>query len=223
MQIVGFEQVSTIDFPGTPAMVLYAGRCNLRCPYCYNYTLVLDDTGRGYTMEEIMENVRKIKSFIEGVVITGGEPTLYPDLGILIKAIKSEGLKVKLDTNGTNPELIKEVLPLLDYIAMDVKSDAIGYLKLGATPEMFTKILESIKIIKKSKNHEFRITCVHPFLTVNNYMNIGLMIKGAKKFVLQKANLANVLDPNFNQSVITDLKLLAERFKYYADEIVIRE
>jgi pyruvate formate lyase activating enzyme len=223
MQIVGYEQISTIDFPGIPAMVIYVGRCSLRCPYCYNYSIVLDDTGKGYTMEETMVKVRELKPYIEGVVITGGEPTIYPDLPILISAIKNEGLKVKLDTNGTNPDMILQVLPMLDYIAMDVKSSPSGYKKLGLLPEDMDKILGSIVIIRTSNTpYEFRITAVDPFLTKENVSTIGVMIMGAKKFYIQRAKMTNVLDPNFKQSAIEDLEWYRERFKCYADDVVIR-
>lgn len=226
MQIMGFEQISTIDFPGIPAMVIYVGKCTLRCPYCYNYLLVLDDTGKGYTMEETMENIRKMSKFIEGVVITGGEPTMYPDLPFLIQAIKKEGLKVKLDTNGTNPDMIKEVLPLLDYIAMDVKSDPEGYTKLGLPVDQIPNIMKSILYIMSAKSttpYEFRITAVEPFLNMNNCSTIGVMIMGAKKFVIQKARMANVLDSNFKQSAIENLDWYKERFKYYAKTVEVRE
>jgi pyruvate formate lyase activating enzyme len=226
MQIVGYEQISTIDVPGTPAMVIYVGKCSLRCPYCYNYSLVLDDTGKGYTMEEIIGIIRLLKSFIDGVVITGGEPTIYPDLPILISAIKNEGLKVKLDTNGTNPDMIKQVLPTLDYIAMDVKSDLEGYVKLGLPAYRAMDIMKSIHYIRSGYSkvpYEFRITAVDPFLTKENYARIGIMIMGAKKFYIQRAKMANVLDPNFEQSTIEDLEWYRERFKCYVDDVVIRE
>jgi pyruvate formate lyase activating enzyme len=167
-----------------------------------------------------------VKPFIDGVVITGGEPTIYPDLPILVDAIKKEGLKVKLDTNGTNPDMIKELLPKLDYIAMDVKSDPSGYVKLGFPIDNIGEIMKSILIImSKYSNvpYEFRITAVDPFLTKENYSTIGVMIMGAKKFFIQRARMANVLDPNFKQSAIEDLEWYRERFKCYADEVVIRE
>jgi pyruvate formate lyase activating enzyme len=224
MQIVGFEQISTIDFPGVPAMVLYVGKCSLRCPYCYNYILVTDESEKSIPLSEIIDQIRKAKRFIEGVVITGGEPTIYMDLGYNISAIRLEGMKVKLDTNGTRPKMIKSLLPYLDYIAMDVKSDMVRYVKLGLPIENFNDIIESIEIIKKSGvPYEFRITAVEPFLNRENYAKIGNMIKGAKKFVIQRARMANVLDPNFEQSAIEDLEWYRERFKCFVDNVVIRE
>ena len=121
MKIGGFMKQSFVDFPATIAAVIFTSGCNLNCWYCHNRQLI-DGTQEEYTLEEILAFLESRKGFIDGVVISGGEPTLQPDLLDVILELKARGFKVKLDTNGTNPQVLRQVLPHLDYVAMDVKN-----------------------------------------------------------------------------------------------------
>ena len=144
MKIGGFMKQSFVDFPATIAAVIFTSGCNLNCWYCHNRQLI-DGTQEDYTLEEILEFLESRKGFIDGVVISGGEPTLQPDLLDVILNLKARGFKVKLDTNGTNPQVLRQVLPHLDYVAMDVKNSlknyhkTVGCVDANAIKERFEK------------------------------------------------------------------------------------
>ena len=145
MKIHGFNKSTLLDYPEHLAATIFLGGCNLRCPFCHNGSLVL----RPYTQpviyeEDVLAYLNKRKNILEGVCITGGEPTLYPDLPIFISKIKDTGLKVKLDTNGTNPGLVRQLIEdkLIDYIAMDIKNSKDKY---GLTSGVNDLHVESIE------------------------------------------------------------------------------
>ena len=199
MLIGGLEKLSLIDFPGEIATVVFTKSCNFRCHFCYNPMLVLaNGEGESENMEEdyslISENdlllfLSDRAGKISGVVITGGEPTLHNDLPEFIKKIRKMGLKVKLDTNGTNPEMIKKLIKenLLDYIAMDIKAPLDDYEKVVGLPIEKNEIIKSIKIIKSSKlPYEFRSTLVPGLHDKNDILKMSKELAGSKKWFLQK-------------------------------------
>ena len=208
MLIRKIEPVTTIDFPGVISALVYTVGCNMRCPYCYNYSLFEDEPDDYDLTDNALKEIKNNK-LINGVVITGGEPTIHNNLPQFIKSIKQLGLKVKLDTNGTNPTMLNMCLPYVDYVAMDVKTDLHHYHMLRwFYPE---NIQLSIMYLKNSGiPHEFRITCVEPFVNHRNIEMIGRMLDGAEKVCLQKARLENIFEP--------DIKMKAsdtEKLKYY--------
>lgn len=208
MLIRKIEPVTTIDFPGVIAALVYTVGCNMRCPYCYNHSLFEENADDYETTSKALDEIKNNK-LINGVAITGGEPTIHSDLPKFIKNIKDLGLKVKLDTNGTNPVMLNMCLPYVDYVAMDVKTDPKHYHMLRYFyPE---NIQLSIMYLKNSGiPYEFRITCVEPFVNHRNIHMIGRMVDGADKVYLQKARLENVFEP--------DIKMTAsdtEKLKYY--------
>jgi len=199
MKIVAVQKTSLIDYPDNISSILFLSRCNFRCPYCHNKDLVLDRLPK-IDEEVIIDDLKMRKKYIDGVVITGGEPTLYSDLIDLIRKIKEISLLVKLDTNGSNPDLLEELLnlKLLDYVAMDIKADPENYSKAIGVEIDMDIIKESIYTLKNSKiNYEFRTTVVPPFFNDKIARNIGELIKGSSIYYLQQYVPRNTLDPKF--------------------------
>ena len=190
MDFSGIEKLSLVDFDQVVACTLFFGGCNFRCPFCHNGDLVLNPGSLPkYPFEEILSYLKKRKGILEGVCITGGEPTLMVDLKDKIKAIKDLGYLVKLDTNGTNPELLKELIEekLIDYVAIDIKNSEEKYnLTAGVTVD-FKKVKESIDyLLTHDFPYEFRTTIVQEIHEEKDFDSIGKLIKGAPKYFLQK-------------------------------------
>lgn len=189
LNIQGFLKTTLLDFPGHVASTVFLGGCNMRCPFCHNMDIV-DSAGPGVcSEEEILSFLKKRAGIVEGVCITGGEPTIYPELPDLIRHIRSLGLLVKLDTNGTNPDVIQALLSerLVDYIAMDIKSSPKNYPKACGTEGIdLSHITESIRIlINGSCEYEFRTTVVEELFDEEAVRDIKDLLKGAKRYFLQ--------------------------------------
>jgi len=204
MNIGGFQKNSLIDFPETIACILFTQGCNFICPYCHNPDLVVSPQKRAgdlYDESMIFEFLEKRKGFIEGVVITGGEPTLQKDLIPFCRKIKAMGYKLKLDSNGTRPEVLTTLFNenLVDFIAMDIKTSLENYGLVLPGKFDTTKILKSIGLLmEKAPGYEFRTTCSRPFISKKIMTDIGEMIQGASTYILQKCSRdVGVLDPEF--------------------------
>ena len=185
MIINGLQKLTLLDFPGKTACTVFLGGCNYACPFCHNAPLALpgrerDEIGE----EELLSFLKKRQGLLEGVCITGGEPTLRRDLPEFISKIKALGYLVKLDTNGTRPEMIRELLDkgVLDYIAMDIKAPVYKYDILAGVENAFTdKVLQSIELIKNSGiDREFRTTVTDELHTAEDIAAIAGLIKGRK-------------------------------------------
>ena len=189
MDFVGFDKLSLLDYEEKTACVLFSKHCNFRCPFCHNGLTVLESE-ETTKWEEIKSYLIKRKGLIDAVVVSGGEPTLLDDLYEKIKEIKELGYLVKLDTNGTNPEMLKKLVNdgLVDYVAMDIKNSKTKYREtVGTTKIDFEKIEESIKFLRKTPvNYEFRTTLVSEFHDEQSIKELGELIKGSKKLFLQK-------------------------------------
>ncbi len=188
--IHGFNKTTLLDYPGHLASTIFLGGCNFRCPFCHNATLVLAPHSQPIISEdEIFSNLKKRIGIIEGVCITGGEPTLYPDLIDLIKRIKDLGFLVKLDTNGSNPKMVENLIDsnLIDYIAMDIKNSKEKYpLTSGLKNMDMESISESISLLINSHiDYEFRTTVVKNFHESSDFISIGKWVEGAKSYFLQ--------------------------------------
>jgi len=188
---VGLEKLSLVDYDNKVSCILFKQGCNFRCPFCHNSSLVTRlKENTEIPFEEILAYLRKRKGVLDAVVISGGEPTLDLELKDEIKKIKEIGYLIKLDTNGTHPEVIKDLLEnnLLDYIAMDIKNSFEKYPStIGVDNYEKEKILQSIDLIINSKiDYEFRTTLIEEFHSLEDMNKIGEIIKGAKKFYLQK-------------------------------------
>lgn len=217
---VGMEKLSLVDYDGKLSCVLFTDGCNFRCPFCHNSPLIVYNNVH-LNDEEIFEYLEMRKKIIDAVVISGGEPTLKKELKNYLFKIKKMGFLIKLDTNGTNPNLIKEIIEegLVDYIAMDIKNGSSRYEEItGNVSLKFEKIKESIDIlINSSINYEFRTTLVQEYHTEEDIIEIGSLIAGAKKIALQKFVLR---DTCLNQSLREIKKEQAEIFKSILEQTV---
>ncbi len=198
----GLQKNSLIDFPGTVACVVFTSGCNFCCPYCHNPDLAKGaDTGAGITEAGLFAFLEKRKGLLDGVVITGGEPTLQKDLEGFCFKIRNMGYRIKLDTNGSHPRVVARLLQrqLVDFVAMDIKSNLEGYSRFVKGPFSGEAIMESVNLIMETAPaYEFRTTCVRPFVDVTTMADIGGMIKGASHYVLQHCSRnVSVLIPSF--------------------------
>jgi len=196
MLISGIQKISLVDFDNEVSTTIFLAGCNFRCPFCHNFEFVVFNKDELQTLDkdEVLKYLESRKSLLTGVAITGGEPTLYPDLIDFIKDIKAMGYKVKLDSNGTNPEMIKYLFEnnLIDYLAMDIKNQYLKYeLTTGCAVDI-DKIKESISfLINSNYNYEFRTTLIENYHNESDIIEISNMIKGSRKYVLQKFQLSN--------------------------------
>ncbi|MGC8629273.1 MAG: anaerobic ribonucleoside-triphosphate reductase activating protein [Candidatus Micrarchaeia archaeon] len=200
MEIGGFLSLSLLDYPGKLASVVFTIGCNFRCWFCQNRDLVLKNYNNlaVYKEEEVMEKIASAKGMIDGVAITGGEPTIQHDLPEFLKKIKDMGLLVKLDTNGSNPDMLESLIKnkLVDFVAMDVKAPFAKYNEqIGAYSEsLVAHIKKSIKLIMESGlDYEFRTTAL-PTFSKDDFLEIAKQVKGAKLYSLQQYDNANILD-----------------------------
>lgn len=188
MKIGGLQKTSLLDYPGYISAIVWTNGCNFRCPFCYNPSLALGNAVP-IPEEEIFSFLEKRKSMIEGVVFTGGEPLLQEDIIECIQKVKALGFLVKIDTNGTNPVKLKEILEkkLVDYVAMDVKAPKEKYRQLSSVNVDISLIESSIDVIKTlAPAYEFRTTMIPELLKKEDIIEIGKWINGAKKYCLQQ-------------------------------------
>ena len=203
LRIGAIQRTSLIDYPGLISCVLFTQGCNFRCGYCHNPELLdANNWSKPLLLDSIFNFLVKRVGKIDSVVITGGEPTLHLGLPDFIKKIKNMGFKVKLDTNGTNPEMLKGLLKdfLVDYIAMDVKAPLSKYSLITGGDVRMDQIRSSINLImSKAPDYEFRTTVVEDQLDFADILKLGADIKGAKRYYLQKfvptkTNLSEFMD-----------------------------
>jgi pyruvate formate lyase activating enzyme len=230
MKIVGFAKTSLLDWDGCVAATMYLAGCNFRCPFCHNRDLVLSpETLDEIPTAQIQEYLKSNKDFIDGVVITGGEPTIHAELPDLVKQVRDEDMGIKLDTNGSNPEMISDLLDagMLDYIAMDLKGPVNSkYSDLTGVSAPIEKIKESISLIMDSSiDYEFRTTIVPVLLTEADIEAMAAYIGGARKYALQQFRPKNTIDTNL--TVIDPypterLQGMAEIARQYVRKVFVR-
>ncbi len=190
MQLCGLQKTTLLDFPGLVAATVFSGGCNFRCPFCHNADLVLQTAGELLTQEELLAFLKKRKGILDGVCITGGEPTLWPEeLKRLMAAIKDLGYQVKLDTNGYRPDVLKQIceLGLADYIAMDIKAGRPHYAGACGLDEVrIERIEESASRLMESRiSYEFRTTTVCGLHTAEDFTDIASWLRGCQRYFLQ--------------------------------------
>ncbi len=230
MDIRGIQKFSMIDFPGQLCSTVFVGGCNLRCPYCYNRELVLNPASLQPVAEaELLAFLDERTSFLDGLCISGGEPTLQENLVEFISSVKAMGLKIKLDTNGTKPDVIRELLreKLLDYIAVDIKAPPSRYPLLAGVDVDASAVLETIELLKGSSlEHEFRTTVVPGLLTTKDILNIAQMLTGCRRYVLQQFQLlTGVIDPTLGSAkpyCREKIFRIAQRCEKYTGSVQLR-
>jgi pyruvate formate lyase activating enzyme len=229
VELKGWVRTSLIDYPDHIATVLFTGGCNFRCPMCHNADLVL----RSAEMEtlpqkEVWDFFARREGMVDGVVITGGEPTLQPNLTPFLRRLKDAGLDIKLDTNGYLPDILKALLgdSLLDYVALDVKASPKKYPLLVGLAVDVTRIERSITLLKESGiAYEFRTTVVPGLLDEDDIADIAQWIAGADQYVLQQFRPVNTLDPALEQTSpypAEALQAMAERAGRWVSEVIVR-
>ena len=229
MDVKGFVDISFVDWDGKISTVLFLPTCNFRCPFCHNVNLVLysekmDTIPFGY----IEDQLKQEKGWADGVCITGGEPTLQGDLPELCSRIKKMGFMVKLDTNGTNPTLLKELMDmkLVDYVAMDIKAPLTIEKYSKATGVNAEKLLENVKesirlLMESGIDYEFRTTVVPSIHSLEDIKQISRSLKGCRKYVLQKFDVSigkTVLDPEFMTKSLSEEEM--QKFLAAAQEVI---
>lgn len=202
MKICGYQKTTLLDYPGHVAATIFTGGCNFRCPFCHNSDLVLNP-GNFISEEEIFTFLQKRKNILSGICITGGEPTLQPDLAEFIEKVRSLGYKIKLDTNGYKPEIISNLLNknLLDYIAMDIKAGYTNYSKVCNMNNFDMEVIKkSISIIEHSDiSYEFRTTVVKELHAEQDFHEICEMICPKSPFYIQSfKDSGNILTPGLS-------------------------
>ena len=196
MKFSGFIKNSFVDYPNYISAVVFTFGCNFNCWYCHNRRIIEDKSSEVISEEAVLNFLAKRKGFIDGLVISGGEPTLNAELESFIRKVKELGFKVKLDTNGTNPDVVEKLLNdnLLDFVAMDVKTSKENYNKLVGREVDFEKIVKTIELLKNSNiDYEFRTTFA-PDVSLLDTEEIGKLICGAKAYAIQKYNPPEFLD-----------------------------
>ena len=227
MKVIGIEKSSFIDYPGKICTVYFTPGCNFRCAYCHNSPAVM---GKGELIkeEEILLYLEKRKKFVDAVCISGGEPTLQQGLDLFIKKLKSKGFFVKLDTNGTNPDILQKLLDkkLIDYVAMDIKGPLYKYSLLAGIEVAVEPIKESINIIKNFNiDYEFRTTICKELLSPNDIRDIANLLKGSKAYYLQNFKDGDTIlagKGKFTPYNMKELKLIEKEIKDYFVKFDIR-
>jgi len=202
MGIKNVIKLSLTDWDGKVATVIFLGGCNFKCPYCQNWPLAINpDALKDTDYKEYIEFIKESSDWLDGVVITGGEPTCYRGLVDVIKDIKSHGLRVKMDTNGSNPDVLRDLIGkgLLDFVSMDVKNSIEKYSETADAPVNTDNILESISILKEFGSYEFRTTVVPGLVEFEDLEKICNIIKGSNIYVLQRYHPENVVNKKFSE------------------------
>lgn len=190
MRLGGIQKLTLLDYPGVVACTVFTLGCNMRCPFCHNSLLVTKtDEAEEYPVEDFFAFLEKRRGILDGVCVTGGEPLIHSDAGEFIAKIKALGYKVKLDTNGSFPEKLEEILKSgnVDYVAMDIKNSPEKYAETVGIPGFdVSKIQRSIEIIRSSGvEYEFRTTVVSPLHNAESIAGAAQMVKGSPKYFLQ--------------------------------------
>jgi pyruvate formate lyase activating enzyme len=205
MTFSGFEKTDLVNYTGFVAATVFTCGCNFRCPYCHNPEFVIqgsDQTyfGETYAEDEVLSYLQKRRSLLDALVVSGGEPTLHTDIAPFIRKVRELGLKVKLDTNGSRPDVLQLLLSegLLDYVAMDVKAPFGKYQSLGFKDT--DKIKASISILEcSSVEHEFRTTCPKLLLSLEDFAEMAHLVGSKTRWYLQTFNPRKTLDPAYGE------------------------
>ncbi len=218
-----------LDFPGRVASLVFTGRCNLTCPFCHNAGLVLDpDSYPDYPLDELLADLKKREGFIDGVVISGGEPTIDAGLPAFLSLLKERNLQVKLDSNGLAPEVIAGLLEqqLVDYVAIDIKTSLNRYNELHTQPVVTELLRETVAILKQaSVEVEFRTTCIPHLVAEAEIDAMGELLRGAPLWVLQQYVPLHAMVEEWQHFDVyrpEQLYKLAEQAGKYVDQVQVR-
>lgn len=227
MHIKGLQKTTLLDFPSRVACTVFTGGCNFRCPFCHNASLVLSPGSvDGIPEEDFFSFLSKRKGILDGVCITGGEPLLQRDIVDFIRKIKNEGFAVKLDTNGSFPDRLKDIVSegLIDYVAMDIKNSEEKYSLTAGVEGDCSEVFESIDFIMSSGvDYEFRTTVVKELHTVEDIESIAKRIAGARRYFLQSfKDSGDLICPDYSAHSEEILREMVEKASPFVEVCQLR-
>ena len=227
MKIKGLQKLTLLDYPGRLAATVFLGGCNMRCPFCHNASLVVRPDDTEITESELLAFLESRRGKLSGVCITGGEPTLNRELPSFIAKIRALGYAVKLDTNGTNPDMLEELVKngLVDYVAMDIKTSIENYARVSGVPGIdISKIERSIDfLLSGAVPYEFRTTVVRELHTRADLEAVGRRIEGARAYFLQPfKDSGDIIEDGFSSYSEAEFSALLEAVKVYIPNAQIR-
>lgn len=228
MKFYGMQKMTLLDYPGKVACTLFTGGCNFRCPFCHNARLVTEiGESDVYDETEILNFLGKRKGLLDGVCVTGGEPLLWERLPEFFARVKEMGFCVKLDTNGSFPSRLREIIDnkLVDYVAMDIKNCKEKYSETAGTDDFdLAPIEESVALLKEGRtDYEFRTTVVKQFHTTEDIRRIGMWIKGADRYFLQNfTDSGNLIGSGMTACDREELEKMRLAACEYVDNVVLR-
>lgn len=224
MKFSGMQKVSLIDYPNKVASVLFTPGCNLRCPFCHNWRIVVDPKPPFLQEAVALRILESRKKYVDAVVVTGGEPTMHKELPQFLSKLRKRGFQVKLDTNGFYPEVLEECLPYVDYVALDLKTSPEKYKLLGA--KSTSELLRTVEMLKMGKvPYEFRTTMVPEIVTIEDVNRICKLTKGAKTHAFQQFIPQETLDKRFEglkPYAPEVINAFSETMKNYVEKVVLR-
>lgn len=227
MKIKGLQKLTLLDYPGRLAATVFLGGCNMRCPFCHNASLVVRPDNTEITEDELFAFLESRRGKLSGVCVTGGEPTLNRELPSFISKIRALGYSVKLDTNGTHPEMLESLIRdgLVDYVAMDIKTSIENYGRVSGIPDLDTsKIERSIDLLLSGTvPYEFRTTVVRELHTASDFYSIGRRIEGARAYFLQSfKDSGDLIEDGFSSYSGAEISALLDIVKVYIPNAQIR-
>ena len=228
IKFYGLQKLTLLDYPGSMAATVFTGGCNFRCPFCHNRSLVfLNENDSEISKDDIIEYLSIRNKVLDGICITGGEPLLHPGLKDFIKKVRGIGLKVKLDTNGSNFEGLKQLIDekLVDYVAMDIKASPSKYsLTIGMQNFDLSEVEKSKNyLLENHVDYEFRTTVVSQFHEIDDFVEIGEWIKGAKHYYLQNfEDHGSCIQEGLSAVSSDEMKLMKEKVSPYVEYVKIR-
>ena len=228
MEIHGLQKLTLLDYPGRTACTVFTGRCNYRCPFCHNGALVLaPESQPALPEEEILRFLEKRRRLLDGVAVTGGEPTLQEDLPAFLRRVKDLGYAVKLDTNGTRPGVLRALLGegLVDYVAMDVKAAPEKYAAAVGLPACdLAPVRESAALLMEgAADFEFRTTVVEQLHTPEDFDAVGRWLRGEEKYFLQAfRDSGDQIRPGMKGCSRERMQAMLERLRLYVPRAELR-
>ena len=228
IKFYGLQKLTLLDFPGQTAATVFTGGCNFRCPFCHNRSLVfLNENETEISIDDIMDYLKMRSKVLDGICITGGEPLLHPGAENFIRKVRNIGLKVKLDSNGSNFEVLKHLIDekLVDYVAMDIKNSPKKYSQTIGLQNFDLTDVEKSKnyLLENHVDYEFRTTVVKEFHSVKNIQEIGEWIKGAKRYYIQNfEDHGSCIQEGLNAVSEEDLKKMKQVVEPYVEYVEIR-
>ncbi len=224
MKFSGLQKTSLADFPDRVASVLFTPGCNLRCPFCHNWRIVVDPKPPFLNEEAAMRILEERRRFVDSIVVSGGEPTIHKDLPRFLRKLKERGFVVKLDTNGFASQMLEECLQFVDFVALDVKTSLGKYRRLGAADT--AEFANTIEMLKTGKvDYEFRTTVVPGFVDADDVPLIAELVQGAKVFAFQQFVSGNTLDKSLGALKPYSpqrIKKYAEHMQKYVEHVTVR-